>query len=231
MLEELHERSEAVGLTMNPEKTKYMTNSEMAQVRSNGVSIQYCSEYTYLGQCVSMEGRGDREVKRRIVLAQGKFWSLKFILTDKAISPKLQLEVLQTCVIPTLLYGCQTWSLTRRQDKMIQICQRKMERKVLEIKMKDKIQNTELRRRSGMEDANSRAYLTKWHWGGHVARLDQERWTYATTVWDTRTGGRSIGRPRLRWAQEFKRVLGAHWTTTARDREKWKETINALKFQ
>jgi hypothetical protein len=54
---------------------------------------------------------------------------------------------------------------------MIQIRQRKMERKILEIKMKDRIQNTELRR-SGMEDADSRAHLTKWRWGGHVARMD-----------------------------------------------------------
>jgi hypothetical protein len=124
-----------------------------------------------------------------------------------------------------------TWSLTRRQNKMIQICQQKMERKILEIKTKDKIQNTELRRRSGMEDADSRAHLTKWRWGGHVARLDQERWTHAVRVWDPRPGGRSRGRPRLRWVQEFKRVVGAHWTMTAKDREKWKETINALKLQ
>jgi hypothetical protein len=182
MLEELHERSKAVGLKMNPEKTKYMTKSEKAQVRTNGVSIQYCSEYTCLGQCVSMAGSGAREVRRRIGLAWGKFWSLKFILTDKAISPKLRYEVLQTCVIPTLLYGCQTWSLTRRQDKMIQICQWKMERKILEIKIKDKIQNTELRRRSGMEDADSTAHLTKWRWGRLEARMDQERWTHATTL-------------------------------------------------
>jgi hypothetical protein len=57
---------------------------------------------------------------------------------------------------------------------MIQICQRKIERNILEIKMKDRIQNKELRRRSGMEDADSRAHCTKWRWGGHVARMDQE---------------------------------------------------------
>jgi hypothetical protein len=98
-----------------------------------------------------MSGRGDREVRKRVGLTWGKFWSLKFIIMAKAISPKLRFEILQMCVIPTVLYGCQTWSLTRVQDKMIQICQRKMERKILEITMKDRIQNTELRR-SGMED-------------------------------------------------------------------------------
>jgi hypothetical protein len=198
MLEQLHLKSKAVGLTINPNKTKLMTISVEAQVQTNGVSIQYCSEYTYLRQCISMSDRGDREIRKRTGLAWGKFWSLKFILMAKAISPKLRFKILQMCVIPTLLYECQTWSLMRGQDKMIQIFQRKMERKLLEIKMKDRIQNTELRR-SGMEDADSRAHLTKWCWGGHVTRMDQERWTYAATVWDLRFGGRSRGRPRFRW--------------------------------
>jgi hypothetical protein len=95
--------------------------------------------------------------------------------------------------------------------------------------MKDRIQNTELRR-SGMEDADSRAHLAKWRWGGHVARMDQQRWTYAARVWDPRFGERSRGRLRLRWEQVFKMAVGAHWTTTARDREKWKGTISSLKL-
>jgi hypothetical protein len=67
---------------------------------------------------------------------------------------------------------------------MIQICQRKMERKILEIKMKDRIQNTELRRRSGMEVANSRAHLTKWRWGGHgPGKMDARRDSLEPEVW------------------------------------------------
>jgi hypothetical protein len=173
---------------MYPDETKLVTNSMESQVRTNGVSVQYCSEYTYLGQCISMSGRGDREIRKRIGLAWGKF-----ILMAKAIIPKLQFEILQMCVIPALLYECHTWSLTRGQDKMIQICQRKMERKILEIKMKDRTQNTELRRKSGMEDADSRAHLNKWRWVGHVASMDLGRWTYAAAVWGPRFGGRSRG--------------------------------------
>jgi hypothetical protein len=46
------------------------------------------------------------------------------------------------------------------------------------------MRNEELRRRSGIEDAAKAARRQKWRWGGHVARMDQERWTYTTTVWD-----------------------------------------------
>ena len=39
---------------------------------------------------------------------------------------------------------------------------------ILDIKLKDKVQNTELK--VGMEDAERREHLSKYRWGGPVAR-------------------------------------------------------------
>jgi hypothetical protein len=100
-----------------------------------------------------------------------------------------------------------------------------MERKVLGINLKDRMRNEELRRRSGIEDAAKAARRQKWRWGGHVARMDQERWAHATTVWDPRTGRRNRGRPRRRWDQEFRVVVGNQWSRIARDRGKWKDAF------
>jgi hypothetical protein len=74
-----------------------------------------------------------------------------------------------------------------------------------------------LRRRSGIEDAAKAARRLKWRWGGHVVKMDQERWEYATTVWDPRIGRRNRGRPRRRWDHEFREVVGNQWSRIARD--------------
>jgi hypothetical protein len=103
-----------------------------------------------------------------------------------------------------------------------------MERKVLDIKLRDKARNEDLRRESGMEDAASKARTLKWSWGGHVARMTQERWAHAITIWDPRQGKRKRGCPRHRWSQEFKNKVGAQWTRLARDRVKWKQIISEL---
>jgi hypothetical protein len=55
--------------------------------------------------------------------------------------------------------------------------------------------------------------------------MDQERWAYATTVWDPRIGRRNRGRPRRRWNEEFREVVGNQRSRTARDRGKWKDTF------
>jgi hypothetical protein len=114
------------------------------------------------------------------------------------------------------------------QIEKIQVSQRKMERKVLDIKLRDKLRNEDFRRESGMEDAGSKARTLKWRWGGHVARMTQERWSHATTIWDSRQGKRRRGRTRHRWSQEFKNEVGVQWTRLARDRAKWKLIISEL---
>jgi hypothetical protein len=98
-----------------------------------------------------------------------------------------------------------------------------MEREVLGINLKDRMRNEELRRRSEIEDAAKAARRQKWRWGGHVARMDQERW--ATTVWDPRIRRRSRGRQRRRWDQEFREVVRNKWSGIARDRGKWKDAF------
>ena len=229
MLNELNEKSKEVGLQMNPTKTKLMTNSMETQIKVDNTIIEYCNDYIYLGQTVSFTENNNKEIQRRIRLAWGKFWSIKFILMDKYINTKTRFEILQSCVIPVLLYGSQTWTFTKTQIQTIQVCQRRMERKLLGITLKDKMRNEELRRRSGMEDAATNARILKWRWGGHVARLHQDRWAYATTMWDPRRGKRSRGRPRQRWRQEFSAVMGGTWTRVARDRVKWKEIVTNMK--
>ncbi|PSN57651.1 hypothetical protein C0J52_05422, partial [Blattella germanica] len=62
----------------------------------------------------------------------------------------------------------------------------------------------------------------KWKWGSHVTRLQDNRWTYKTTVWDPRIGKRTQGRPRCRWADLFKEHAGCQWSRLAGNREQWR---------
>jgi hypothetical protein len=84
----------------------------------------------------------------------------------------LRLEAIQTCIIPVLIYCSQTWTFTKRQTQVIQIYQRKMEREVLGINLKDRMWNEELRGRSGIEDAAKAARRQKMEMGRTWTRRD-----------------------------------------------------------
>jgi hypothetical protein len=56
------------------------------------------------------------------------------------------------------------------------------------MKLRDKVRNEDLERERRMEDKASKARTLKWHWAAYVARMAQERWAHATTIWDPRQG-------------------------------------------
>jgi hypothetical protein len=79
--------------------------------------------------------------KIRVSQAWKAFWALKFILLDKSLNRKIRLDALDTCIMPVLTYASQTWSLTTNN---IEVCQRKMVRKILGVSTRDIISNTKL---------------------------------------------------------------------------------------
>ena len=135
-------------------------------------------------------------------------------------------------IFPKATDGCQTWKLTENQKKMIQVCQRKMEWKVLGISLCDRIPNAKIRALANTTDIVQRATTLKWKWRGHLAGLHSSRWAQLATMWDPRIGQRRRGRPATRWAGEFKMIAGVHWSTTARSREDWKKNCqnNSIEY-
>ncbi|GFO00544.1 endonuclease-reverse transcriptase [Plakobranchus ocellatus] len=106
----------------------------------------------------------------------------------------LKRQVYDQCVLPTMTYGCQTWSLTKATTQKLRVAQRAMERKILGIKLADRVKCSEIRKRTQIQDIVDFVAKQKWKWAGHVARLKDNRWTLRVTEWQPRNGKRSRGR-------------------------------------
>ncbi|KAJ4427524.1 hypothetical protein ANN_25172 [Periplaneta americana] len=131
-----------------------------------------------------------------------------------------------------MLYGCQVCVSDRATEKPASCVPEENGKTSLQLRLQDRIRNTDIRIRSCMHDAVRLAPRLKWKWGGHVSRMDCSRWTYASTMWDPRIGKRSRRRPRRRWSDAFWRETGVQWTRTERDRQARKileEIMNTMR--
>ena len=59
----------------------------------------------------------------------------------------------------------------------LRTAQRAMERKMLDLKLQDKIPCSEIRKRTKIIDIIDFTLKRKWKWAGHIARLKDNRWT------------------------------------------------------
>jgi hypothetical protein len=76
--------------------------------------IDFCEEFKYLGSMLHYTLTSDTDVDKRLTSARAAFGALKRIFADKYLSEELKGEVYKALIFPTLLCGCEAWSL--RED-------------------------------------------------------------------------------------------------------------------
>ncbi|CAH2103439.1 unnamed protein product [Euphydryas editha] len=222
MLTQLDRESKKAGLTMNLDKTKLMTNHIKTPISFYCYQIEYVDEYTYLGQIIAPENQMQKEINIRMGNAWKRFWSLKEVMKNPHIPLKDKAIVFNSCILPCLTYGAQTWALTEKQSIALRVCQNKMERSILNIKLRDKIKLTSIRSKTKVADVIHTVKKLKWNWVGHMIRNKKKKWTTDVTEWCPRDGKRKKGRQKTRWEDDIKKVAGITWQRKARNRETWK---------
>lgn len=228
MMRTLAHESSKIGLEMNLTKTKIMTNSQERPITVKGNSIEYTQKYLYLGKQVSFnKSNNEEEITRRINVTWKKFWSQKEILKGD-YGLHLKKTVFDTCLLPCLLYACQTWVFTNKVKLKIKCTQTAMERSMLKIRKRHKVKNEIIRKKTKITDALEHALTLKWKWAGHISRYTDKRWTIETTRWKGPGGKRNVGRPKRRWADDVIQVAGDNWLDIGKDRDVWKKLEEAF---
>ncbi|CAH2085381.1 unnamed protein product [Euphydryas editha] len=224
MLSDLNSASQRVGLKMNMDKTKIMSNVHVTPVPVvvDGTALEVVDEYVYLGQTIRMgKSNFEREVTRRIQLGWAAFGRLRHVLTSD-IPQCLKSKVFEQCVLPVMTYGAETWSFTVGLIHKLRVAQRAMERAMLGISLRDKVRNDEIRRRTKVTDIALKVCKLKWQWAGHIVRRTDNRWGKKVLEWRPRLGKRSTGRPPTRWTDDLKKTAGNRWIQRAQDRVEWR---------
>ena len=103
--------------------------------------------FVYLGSLFTSYARRDKEIRRRIGIAKSTFTSMNIILTSRNISIAVRLRVLKCYIWSTLLYGCETWTISGDMIKKLEALETWFYRIMLRISWKEKVTNVEVYRR------------------------------------------------------------------------------------
>lgn len=227
MIEELAIESERVGLKLNPEKTRMMTNGEKTEIKIGNTEVNYTDEYIYLGQLITHKEPMREEVNRRIANSWRRYWSLKEAMKDKQLHNNIKGKLFNTCILPVLMYGCQSWTLTREMTNRLATCQHDIERSMLNVKRSDRLKNSVIRKKTRTIDVVQKIKRLKWRWAGHTIR-GHDKWSKKVTMWYPREGKRKRGRPQKRWDDDIREVAGVMWNRVALERTEWKRLEEAF---
>ena len=73
-------------------------------------------KFRYLGVTVTNTNDIREEIKCKINMGNACYYSLEKILLFCLLSKKLKVKTCKTIILTVVLYGCETWSLTLREE-------------------------------------------------------------------------------------------------------------------
>ena len=224
MLFDINEESKRVGLKMNKAKTKILLNSKASakSITIDAEELERVNEYIYLGQLITPGKGNEPEIRRRITIGWKAFAKYKDILNSKT-PMSLKRKVYDSCILPSMTYGCEKWKLNKRTEQLLRIAQRAMERSMLRITIRDRKNSIWIREQTKIKDIIKYIKQQKWRWAGHVARREDNRWSKRLMEWCPLDCKRSRKRPETRWRDDIREFAGMAWQRKARGRKLRKE--------
>jgi hypothetical protein len=141
-------------------------------------------------------------------------------------------------ILLVALYGCETWSLTLREQHRLRVFKR-MLRGIFEPKKDEvmggwrKLHNEQLHNVYASPSMIRMIKSRSMRWAGHVERLGEKRNAYRILVGKT-DRKRPLGRRKRRWVNNIKMDLrergwaGMDWIYLAQDRDQWRALVDTV---
>ena len=221
------------GLTISLKKTQVMGQDvdSPPAISINDLELDVIHDFVYLGSAISDTLSLDAELNRRIRKAA----TIMTRLTKKAwnnskLTVHTKIQIYRACVVSTLLYGSESWTLCAQQERKLNAFHMHSLRRILNITWLDKVPNKTVLERAGCTSMFTLLKQRRMRWLGHVVRMDNGRIPkdlYGELV----QGKCPTGGPQLRFKDVCKRDLKAlnidqnNWEATALKRSASRQTV------
>jgi hypothetical protein len=78
-------------------------------------------QFKYLGATVTNQNLIQEEIKRRMNSGNACYHSVQNLLSSRLLSKNVKVRIYKTIILPVILYGCETWYLTVREQHRLRV--------------------------------------------------------------------------------------------------------------
>jgi hypothetical protein len=129
-----------IGLEANTDKTKYMVMSRDRNagrgegVKTDNMSIERVEEFKYLEATLTDQNAIQEKIKSRLKLGNACYCSVQDLLSSRLLSRNLKINIYRTVILSVVLYGCESWSLTLREERRLKVFENRVLRGCLGLR-------------------------------------------------------------------------------------------------
>jgi hypothetical protein len=134
-------------------------------------------------------------------------------LSSCLLSRNVKDKIYKTIILPVVLCGCKTWSLTLREENRLRVFENRVIRRIFGPKRDEvtgewrMLHNEELHILYSSPNIIRLIKSRRMRWAGHVACMGEGRNVYKVLMGKPE-GKSPLGRPRCRWEDGSEWILG-----------------------
>jgi hypothetical protein len=148
-------------------------------------------------------------------------------------------RIYKTIILPVVLYGCETWFLTVREEHKLRMFENRVLRRIFGPKRDGvsggwrKLHNEELHNLYSSPLIIRIIKSERMRWVGHVARMGPQKNMHTLLVGKLE-GKRQLEKPRRKWADNIKMNfveagwVSVNWIVVAQNKNKLRALVDAV---
>ena len=226
LLHSLERAAAGIGLHVNAHKTEYMCYNRTGEISTlDGTPLKLVEKFTYLGSGVSS---AEKDIDTRITKAWTAINRLS-IIWKSDLSDKMKRSFFQAAVVSILLYGCTSWTQTKRLEKKLDGNYIRMQRAILNKSWRQHPTRHQLY--GHLPTITKTIQIRRTRHAGHCWRSRHELISDAF-LWTPTYGRAKAGRPARTYVQQLceETECGLEDLPEAmNNRDKWRERVRDIR--
>jgi hypothetical protein len=244
MLQTMDRVSAGFGMRINASKTEILSVAAAAAqqvaapaaVQISEGEVKQVSSFKYLGSLLDESGKLKRELSTRKGRALARFGQFERLWGAKHLSLATKVSCYRAYVLPILLFGSETWALSKKQSLVLERVHTSCLRRMLGVKLSDRHTNVQIRAQCGIVSLAAILTAYRLRWLGHVGRMEQGRLPHIalfSSLHNVRKRAKR-GRPPLRWedcvCSDLKQmgISAEEWEGACQLRSAWRGRLRQL---
>lgn len=182
---------------------------------------------------MTQKGGSEEDIRSRLGKARAAFSKLRNIWKSSQLKLNTKLKIFKSNVVAVLLYGCETWRMTKSDETKLDVFLHKSLRRLMKIYWPMKVSNKEIHNRANISPISEQIFRRRWKFIGHILRMDANQHPKTALSWAPE-GKRRPDRPRETWRRTVEKERGTlefkSWSeaaVVARDRVAWRRRLSS----
>ena len=108
----------------------FVSECSSHSINNDSVSFESVGDFRYLGTTLTNQNSIQEEITSRLKSGNVYYHSVQNLFSSSLLTKNLKIKIYRTIILPVVVYGCETWSLTLKEERRLRVFENRVLRRI-----------------------------------------------------------------------------------------------------